>query len=248
MTFTLREAIREIFRSGADYLGHRGSVGDLLIHKDELVPLIEVDDAMPVSEVISRFESRRGQGPDSSSLRVFWVELPSNRPGWEDLPPWWGVPLPLFSRGKGRLNQEAERVFGSLPSLVERLSQAVDSGEEVVSLSEDMVLMMRQLCDQIYLIEDVSCDSQSAREICRWASVGRSLVDRFRANGLDVRFHQADEVIDRPGEVIPCLWEGELMGYVSIPCPPMEGAPDPEISPKGSSRKGVRRSKVRSQD
>ncbi|MCX7827940.1 MAG: hypothetical protein N2315_01900 [Thermanaerothrix sp.] len=241
---TLREALREIFRSGADYLGHRSPGGVVLIHKDELIPFVEADDSVEVETVMVKFEYRRSPSVDSSlDGKIFFLEeeaatyhMVAEATG---VPHWWDVPVPLFSTRLGRLNPAGVSEYGSLEGLVEAIDGAVSSGEDVVSLWHDgseRVFMIHPLGEGIYRLEDISSDSASAREICKWAAVGRSIVDRFRDNGLDVRVFDPQDVVPQGGEVVPCMWEKDLMGYLFIPMPNEEGVGKPR-SPRSSKAK-----------
>ncbi|EHM09933.1 hypothetical protein TheveDRAFT_0784 [Thermanaerovibrio velox DSM 12556] len=227
---TLREVLREIFRSGADYLGHRGPGGVVLVHKDELIPFIETNDSAEIEEVIARFESRRALSFDQSlEGKIFFVaeEDPANAAAdKKGLPQWWDVPIPLFSTRLGGFNPAGVREYGSLEGLVKALEVAVSAGDDVVSVWHEgceRVFMIHPLGDGIYRLEDISLESASAREICKWAAVGRSMVDRFRDNGLDVRVFDPQEVVPPGGEVVPCMWEKELVGYLFIPLPQEDG-------------------------
>ena len=142
----------------------------------------------------------------------------STWPSREELPFWWNAPLPFVAVALGKiiLNEKAQSLLGNMP--LEKLLGNPPEDKEFVLEPSSGTFLFREVAPSIYLVEDVSSDVSSAREISWWAAVGKAFVEKL---------HTEDKTTERsdvfsalgPGtaeECLPCLWEGKILGYLLV--------------------------------
>ncbi len=146
------------------------------------------------------------------------ASVPS-RPSPEGVPPWWNAPLPFVSIAPGKisLNGKARALLGDIPP-GELFADAPDDEEEFVLEPSSGTFLFRKIAPGVYLVEDVSSDVNSAREISWWAAVGRAFVGKLHAEGKTA---ERSDVSPKhtPGaseECLPCLWDGKILGYLLV--------------------------------
>lgn len=260
----LQEVLRHLFRSGADRLVHRNVQGVLILHKDELISSMERDGALCLQDLLARLEDRRGELlPDTGSPERLLLlegetlslltaeEMRQPHKTASDLPEWWSVPLPLIRLRKDRAerNDTAEAHFPDGESLAREVRGALSSQDLLCHLpargGEERTLALHPLTEDVVLLEDITADCTAAEELAWWAAVGHSLVERLRQNGIRTGRFSPEDDLPQDGEVISCLWEGDLLGYLHIPCP--EPEKPAEAAPGGTKRKTARRRPAASQ-
>ena len=248
---TLQEVLRQLFRSGSDHLVHRSEGGFLVVHKDELISAMERSGSLSLGELLERLEPRRRAEVPETPGRLLLVGQEGLEPVAPEtlrrpyrsgpaLPEWWGVPLPLVRASDGECNPAARTLIPDMEALVAGVRRAREEGDSLVPLAlpggEERTLFLHPLEGEVYRLEDISEDCSAAEEVAWWAAVGHSLVERLRQNGVAVQRFAAQEDLPPGGEMVPCLWEGDLLGYLHIPCP---SPPEPED--RGTPGKAPRR-------
>lgn len=142
----------------------------------------------------------------------------ASRPVGGGVPSWWNVPLPLVSLASEKIafNEKARSLLGDV-SLEGILDSVPDEKEFVLELSSGTFLF-REIAPLVYLAENVSDDVTSAREISWWAAVGKAFVKKLRGEGKSTKRSDVAPSF-KPNtveECLPCLWEGEVLGYLLV--------------------------------
>ena len=264
---TVGEILRALYFYGADYLMSVCDKSERLLHKDQLVALMEqgrervtLDDlsTLILTEPMSARMKIEDIPPEQPML-LFRDEVLSLTT-FEDyrasklsdarvvLPEWWVVPLPLIHIRDGRvqLNESANALIpGGASSFAGKIGRM--TSERVVTVrwkKQESTFALAPLTAETYLLEDVSGDFEMAEDLLWWAAVGRAFVRRMEENGLAVkRLLPNEEIPQGSAEVIPCSWDGELIGKLALLIP---SEVKPQVQEESSRAKGtaVRRKKL----
>jgi hypothetical protein len=157
-------------------------------------------------------------------------------------PAWWEAPVPFAMRGKGVLhvNNTAMLMFGAD---LKRLAAGdfPDKEEFLVTLEgkpNSCAVTFRRLEEDIFMLDDCTSDVAAAADITWWAAVGKAWAATLDQENLAYRRcgESEAEALRAEGEkgekgekgaktVLPCKWEGELLGYLCIEKKPEKKAP-----------------------
>lgn len=246
---TVQEILRAMYLYSADYILLIIARKERLLHKDQLVCLLEQGrEGVALSDLISEApkeplaaRTQMEDTPQSTPLLLF-AQGELSRTSFGEyreqkitdtaakLPEWWDVPLPLIyvSDQDLSLNNSALTL---IPGGAKALAEQIDGllKERIITLHEkktDRTLTLSPLTDSIYFLEDISGDFEMAEDLLWWAAAGRAFVRRMEKNGLVVhRLSPYEQEPENAAEIIPCFWEGELMGKLSIEIAAKEDAP-----------------------
>ena len=248
---TAQETLRAMYLYGVDHILVAVAKKERLLHKDQLVCLLEqgreavtLGDLLPeIPKELQRAAVNIEDVPQSASLlllaqgelsRTTFGEYRSQKvmEAAARLPDWWSVPLPLlFADEHGvYLNDTA---LNMIPGGAKALADQADGWlkERIITLREkkgDRTLALSPLTEKVYFLEDISGDFEMAEDLLWWAAAGRAFVRRMEKNGLVVRrLSPYEPDPENAAETIPCSWEGELMGKLAIEIP---GSPEGEGS------------------
>ena len=245
----VREVLRALYFYGPDYILIKMGSKERLVHKEQLVSLLElgkasstIEDIMtaPLNEPMSA-RMQLEDIPQDTFLLVF-VQKGSGKAGdlsrttFEEyreraikdsaipLPDWWDVPLPLlFTDGESVvLNDHGILLMpcdaATLAKQVERMAR-----DRIITIKEkkrERTFSLQPLDETIFLIEDISGDFEMAEDLVWWAAVGKAFYRRLEENGAVIRrLSPFEKLPDNSADVIPCSWEGELVGSVVIGVP-----------------------------
>ena len=256
----VREVLRALYFYGPDYIMIKMGGGERLVHKEQLVSLLElgkasatIEDIMSVSlnEPMSArmqledipqdtfllvFEQKRN-GKTGDLSRVTFEEYRENaiKESAVSFPDWWEVPLPLLFMDGERvvLNEQGVRLMpcdaAALAQQAKRMAR-----DRIVTIKEkkhERTFSLRPLEESIYLIEDISGDFEMAEDLVWWAAVGKAFYRRLEENGAVIRrLSPFEKPPENFAEVIPCLWEGELVGSVAVGIPGEAALDEPSES------------------
>lgn len=249
---TIQELLRAMYLYGTDHTLIVIGKKERLLHKDQLVSFLERG-----CEDVTLSELHSAEMKEPLSARTQMEEIPRETrlllfaqnelsritfgayrerkimEAGDRLPEWWDVPLPLL-----RLSGEAISLNNAALSLVpggaKALADQLDTlrKERIITLREKKMyrtLALSPLSDEVFFLEDISGDFEMAEDLVWWAAVGRAFVRRMEGNGLVVRrLSPYEEEPENAAEIIPCSWEGELMGKLSIELPAEVVAPEAE--------------------
>jgi hypothetical protein len=245
----VREVLRALYFYGPDYIMIKMGGRERLVHKEQLVSLLELGKASSTIEDIMSTSlnepmSARMQLEDipQDTILLVFVQKGSGKAGdlsrmtFEEyresaikesamsLPDWWGVPLPLLFMDEERvaLNEQGVLLMPcdatALAKQVERMAR-----DRIITIKEkkrERTFSLRPLDEKIFLIEDISGDFEMAEELVWWAAVGKAFYRRLEENGAVIRRLSPFEKLPEDSvDVIPCSWEGELVGSVVIGIP-----------------------------
>lgn len=136
----------------------------------------------------------------------------------ENVPSWWNAPLPFVSveGGKIALNGKARSLLANIS--LEALSDNTSGEKEFVLEQSSGTFLFREIAPTVYLVEDVSSDVASAREISWWAAVGKAFVEKLETEGKIAERSELSPPLEAgaAAESLPCLWEGKTLGYLLI--------------------------------
>lgn len=256
---SVQELLRAMYLYSTDHiLAECGDAG-LLLHKDQLVSLLERSSGeltlreLPAAELKEPLSARTQMEdmPQDTPLLLFAqnklslitfgeyrgrrIKEPKGR-----LPEWWGIPLPLLCIRDGAVSLN-DAALPLIPGGAKSLADQIDTlrKERIITLPEkkqDRTFTLSPLSDEVFFLEDISGDFEMAEELVWWAAIGRTLVRRMEANGLVVRRLSPSE--DEPGnaeEIIHCSWEGEPVGKLSIELSAETPSDNPEPDVKGKA-------------
>lgn len=239
---TPQEALRSLFYHGAEFFAVSDGSVEFLCHKDALIALLERgDEGESLGCLIHRDEADSMQGKMSleaepSDKRVLVldadglccktvIEFRQSRltPKAEPSPAWWSIPLPMmrFSDHCAALNPRGRELVPLEGEELDRLAaRALAGGDMVLHLPEAFgggAFAMTMIDRDTFFLEDISGDAEMAEKLVRWAAVGQAFVNRMEKNGLIIRQHREGESLPEDAlEVIPCHWEGNMLGFISI--------------------------------
>jgi hypothetical protein len=246
---TVQEILRALYFYGTDYIMSVMGRRERLVHKEQLVAMLEqgkesstLENIMSV--VLTEPMSAKTQienVPQETALLVFRQDhssLPGtlSRMTFEEyrgqkikeselaFPEWWEVPLPMLHILGDRvfLNDSAyDLVSGDAQALADQIDRI--KRDRIIALKgkkHERTFSLRQLTDEDFLMEDISGDFEMAEDLIWWASVGRTLFRRMEENGLILkRLTPLEDSPKDSAEVISCSWEGELLGRLAIKLP-----------------------------
>ena len=239
---TLQESIRSLFYYGAEFLAVFEGSGEFLSHKDALIALLERGyGGESLGHLVLKNGSDSIQGKmsletepldkrvlvlDSTGLRCeTLLDFRQSRliRREEALPIWWDIPLPLlrYSNRQAKLNPRAgELIFAQGENLDPLVARAIADRDMVLQLPEDWgggAFAMTMIDRDIFFLEDISGDAEMAEKLVWWAAVGQAFVHRMEKNGLTIHQHkEPDSVPEGALEVLPCCWEENPLGFISI--------------------------------
>ncbi|MDR1377116.1 MAG: hypothetical protein LBJ22_06365 [Synergistaceae bacterium] len=139
-----------------------------------------------------------------------------------NFPEWWEAPIPfvMYERGKAYINHTAMLMFG--PDL-KRIATGdlPDKNEFLVTLEgkqSPCTVTFRRLEGDIFMLDDCTSDAEAAADITWWAAVGKAWVATLdeekrghrRCGDIEAESLRAEHTI------LPCEWEGELLGYFCV--------------------------------
>lgn len=242
---TVQEILRALYFYRVDYLMAEEGKRQRLLHKDQLVALLEQgNEGTTLEELFSltlkeplAAKMQMEEIPQRAAL-LLYAESQLSKTTFEayrerkisrsfKLPDWWGIPLPL-------LYMEDESIFlnEKALALIPGGTGAFDGdtgklrNERIIVLHEDQrdrTLSLSPLTENAFFLEDISGDFEMAEDLVWWAAAGRALVRRMEENGLSVRRCTPYEAPpEKAVEVISCPWDGELVGRLVIQLPEEE--------------------------
>ena len=140
-----------------------------------------------------------------------------------DFPAWWEAPVPFAMCGYGKLhvNHTAMLMFG--PDLKRMAAYDIpDKNEFLVTLEGGSSLCsvtFRRLEGDIFLLEDSTSDMAAAEDVAWWAAVGKAwaaVLDLEKRSYRRCSEEEAEGLRSEKTRLLPCEWEGELLGYFCI--------------------------------
>ncbi|MDR0649155.1 MAG: hypothetical protein LBF92_07440 [Synergistaceae bacterium] len=253
LSSTVQQILRALYFYGSDYIMVEIGKNERLLHKDQLVALLEqgresatLEDmqSLALAEPLSA-KAGMEDVPQDSPLIVFANDEMYGttfekyreakiQEAMIRLPGWWGIPLPVLHMKDERvsLNDAALRL---IPGGVKEIAGQYDKirADKLIVIKEkkqggagksEKTFSLSPLDDETFLIEDVSGDFEMVEDLVWWAAIGSAFVRRMEENGLRVRrvLPHAEPPQDS-AEVIPCSWEGELIGRLAILLPDGNG-------------------------
>jgi hypothetical protein len=247
LTSTVQEILRALYFYGADYIMVSIGKKERLLHKDQLIALLEqgresatIEDmlSLALAEPISA-KTGIEDVPPGLALIIFsddglygttfeiYREM-KIREAMIVLPDWWGVPLPLLHLKDGRisLNDAALRLIPGGTRTIAGQIEKIQS-EKLITIKDkksEKTFSLLPLDLDTFLIEDVSGDFEMVEDLVWWAAIGSAFVRRMEGNGLTVRrVSPHGQVPQDAAEIIPCHWEGEMVGSFAIELPKESG-------------------------
>jgi hypothetical protein len=245
----VQAVLRALYFYGADYIMMQIGQNEQLIHKEQLVSLLELGRELAtiediVSVVLNKPMSakmqiediapdtpllvfvQKGEGAEGGLSRATFGEYRERkiREAEIPLPDWWNVPLPLLYIDGKRLSMNG-RAAEIIPCDAETLARQMKSmpADKTITIKEkkrERTFSLLPLCENIFMAEDISGDFEMAEELVWWASVGRAFFTRLEENGAVIRrFSPRQDPPETAAEVIPCFWEGELIGRLAVELP-----------------------------
>ena len=234
---SIQDLLRTLFRLNLDVVRARSDGKVRLFHKEQLFALVERGLGGRTLASLPSVPGMTQAALDHLAPQTIILDLlgrqVSTRPlnEGEDRPfvdPWFDVPLPIVCIQEDSLvfNEEALSRWGELKLPLDSLQQMALGEEKPLQSEEGRHFMVRHLGRGRYFLDDVSIDVLAAQEIVWWAAVGKALVSRMEENGASIeRFSPDSREVSRDRSLIPCLWEGELLGHLAVR--PLEEEPDP---------------------
>ena len=245
----VQEVLRALYFYGADYIMFKIGRREKLVHKEQLISLMELGNerttidemsVMTLPEPVSAKTRVEDVPPDTALLMFFRKEGgPAGvlsmtsfgeyrerkiKEAEAVYPEWWGAPIPLLYMDNERvaLNDAAG---AKIPCEARELAAQADKMKRdgiitVKDKKREFTFSLHPLEENVYLIEDISGDFEMAEELVWWAAVGKAFVRRLEENGAVVRRMSPLEAPPASAaEVIPCSWENESLGSVVIGMP-----------------------------
>ncbi len=249
-TSSVQAILRALYFYGANYLMVRFGKRERLVHKEQLVALLEqgreratVEDlpALSLAEPLAAKMQPEDIDPDLPLLLYFQEteagEGELSRTTFAEyrerklvdalrvLPEWWGIPLPLLhvEDDEISLNEAALALIpGGTPVVAAQFPRAAE--ERLLTIRDrrrERTFALSPLAEGTFLIEDISGDFEMAEDLVWWAAVGKAFVRRMECNGIAVHRLAPEEAPPAgAAEVIPCEWEGENIGRLVVIVPP----------------------------
>jgi hypothetical protein len=158
-----------------------------------------------------------------------------------DFPEWWEAPVPFAMCGYGKLhvNRTAMLMFG--PDLKRMpVGDIPDKNEFLVTLEggqnqSHCSVTFRRLEGDTFALEDSTSDIVAAEDVAWWAAVGKAWAATLDEEKRAYRRcgEEEAEPLRAENTVIPCQWEGELLGYFCVENPGEGGSSGNTKSPDG---------------
>ncbi|MDR0765011.1 MAG: hypothetical protein LBE65_05400 [Synergistaceae bacterium] len=245
----VQEALRALYFYGADYIMLKMGRREKLIHKEQMISLMElghdrttIDEmsVMTLPEPVSaktRAEdlppdtallmfSRKGGGPVGSLSMTSLGEYRERKINEaEDVyPEWWEAPMPLLYMDDNRValnGAAAAKIPCEAGDLAARADKMKRDGVITVKdKKRELTFSIRPIEENVYMIEDISGDFEMAEELVWWAAVGKAFVRRVEENGAVVRRMSPLETPPASAaDVLYCSWENEPLGSIAIGMP-----------------------------
>ncbi len=246
---TVQEILRALYFYGADYILVQSGKRERLLHKEQLVALLEqgrekatLEDVFTLNLNESIYAKMQMEDIPSMSLLLQFIQTGAGADGelslstFEEhrerkvientviMPDWWGIPLPLVHIDDDRvfLNAVAtEAIPGGAVSMARQIDRM--RTDRIVIIKEkkkERTFSLTPLAENTYLVEDISGDFEMAEDLVWWAAIGRAFMSRMQENGLIVkRLSPFEDAPENVAEIIPCHWENELVGRLAIRLP-----------------------------
>ncbi len=264
---TVQEILRALYFYGADYILVQSGKRERLLHKEQLVALLEqgrekatledtftlnlnepisarmrVEDIPPASLLLQFIQTGAGAEGELSLCAFEEYRERKVRENMVIMPDWWSIPLPLVHIDDDRvfLNAVAtETIPGGAVSMARQIDRM--RAERIVIIKEkkkERTFSLTPLAENTYLVEDISGDFEMAEDLVWWAAIGRAFVNRMQENGLVVkRLSPFEDDPANVAEVIPCYWENELVGRLAIRLPETSEPEKPTNEPAAETGK-----------
>ena len=246
---TVQEILRALYFYGADYILVQGGKRERLLHKEQLVALLEqgrekatledtftlnlnepisakmqVEDIPPASSLLQFMQTGEGAEGELSLCTFEEYRERKVRENMVIMPDWWGIPLPLVHIDDDRVFLNAcatEAIPGGAVAMARQIDRM--RAERIATIKEkkkERTFSLTPLAENSYFVEDISGDFEMAEDLVWWAAIGRAFVSRVQENGLVVkRLSPFEDAPENVAEVIPCHWENELVGRLAIRLP-----------------------------
>ena len=255
----VREVLRALYFYGPDYIMMKMGGRERLIHKEQLVSLLElgkssstIEDIMsaslnePISartqlEDVSQDTfllvfTQKGSGKAGDLSRMTFEEYREHaiKESAVSFPDWWGAPLPLLFIDEERVvfNEHGVRLMPCDAAALAKQAKRI-LRDKIITVREkkrERTFSLRPLDGDIYLIEDISGDFEMAEDLVWWAAVGKAFYRRLEENGAVIRrLSPFEEAPANFAEVIPCSWEGEFVGSIAVGIPGDMALDEPQI-------------------
>jgi hypothetical protein len=245
----VQEVLRALFFYGPDYIMIKMGRRERLVHKEQLVALLELGREMATIEEImsvvlhepmsARMHledippdtpllvfAQHGGGSSGGLSRMTFEEFRERRikESAVALPDWWDAPLPLLYADSERvsLNDACAKLMPCDAHTLARQSERM-LGEKMVTVrdkKEERTFSLAPLDENVFLVEDISGDFEMAEELVWWAAVGKAFFRRLEENGAVIRRLSPYETPpEGAAEVVSCSWDGELIGLLAMGLP-----------------------------
>jgi hypothetical protein len=261
------EVLRALYFYGADYIMLKVGRRERLVHKEQLISLMELShESANINEISdmtlpepASAKTRVEDVPSDTALLLFlrkgggtagvlsmtsFGEYRERKIKESDIayPEWWGAPLPLLYMDDERvaLNDAAgAKIPCDAKGLAAQTEKMKRDGIIAVKhKNREMTFSLNHLEENVYLIEDVSGDFEMAEELVWWAAVGKAFVRRLEENGTTVRrMSPLEAPPDSAAEILPCLWDNEHLGSIAIGIPSDVDGTDAPASGAGIDKK-----------
>lgn len=250
----VQEILRALYFYGADYIVVRSGKREKLIHKEQLVGLLEkgkekttleesfsmdlgepmsarmqLEDISPRSSLLLFVQTGSGEEGELSLLTFGEYREMKIQENMVIMPDWWNIPLPLVHVDEDRvfLNATAlEMIPGGDVLMAKQIERLLS--ERIVTIKEknrERTFSLYPLAENTYLAEDISGDFEMAEDLVWWAAIGKAFVNRMKDNGLAVERLSAHETPpEDAAEIISCHWDNELVGRLAIRFPDDDAA------------------------
>jgi hypothetical protein len=252
LSSTVQEILRSLYFYGSDYIMVALGKKERLLHKDQLIALLEqgresatIEDmlSLALAEPISA-KTEIENVPPGSALIVFsddglygttfeiYREM-KIRETMILLPDWWGVPLPLLHLKDDRISLN-DAALQLIPGGTHAIAGQIEKirKEKLIAIKEkksEKTFSLSPLDPDTFLIEDVSGDFEMVEDLVWWAAIGSAFVRRMEGNGLAVRrISPHGQAPQDAAEIIPCYWDGEMVGSLAIELPEQSGLENAE--------------------
>ncbi|WP_286953886.1 hypothetical protein, partial [Aminobacterium sp. UBA4908] len=144
-----------------------------------------------------------------------------------DLPEWWSVPIPLLAIQKKKviLNEKACSHLKGYTFSYDEVESALQSEEPMLAIDNAegrMVICPIEIAPHVFMLDDVTCDLDTAENMIWWAAVGQAWAQKKRRAGY--RILRVDEEIKEPSpldllgadEYMTCIWDGKVVGHLCL--------------------------------
>ncbi|MDR3163967.1 MAG: hypothetical protein LBU13_00145 [Synergistaceae bacterium] len=245
----VQEVLRALYFYGADYIMLKMGRQEKLVHKEQMILLMELGHETTTIDEISvmtlpepasaktRIEdvppdnsllvfSRKGGGLAGTLSKMSFEEYRERKikESRVSYPEWWAAPLPLLYMDSERIAMN-DAAGAKIPCEAKELAAQAEKIKRdgmitVKDKKRELTFSLHLLDENVYLVEDISGDFEMAEELVWWAAVGKAFVRRVEENGAVVRHLSPLETPpSSAAEVLYCSWENEPLGSIAIGMP-----------------------------